>query len=368
MRICYICKDEIKSQNQSKEHIIPNSIGGKLKSLDLLCKTCNSNFGAKSDAELAKQFNFICNVLNIERDNGEPQPILVEKVKTGEKYKVTPDGLFQLKNPEIVQKVTGKEVSIKIKARTKKEAKNILENLKKKYPKLNVEEFLNKAVNIEEEFIEPIHADLSIGGKEIFQSILKSALNYYIFKTQNIEPVKKAIEQLKNYSLNLVEPIIPEFSIYDLETSDINHSIFIHGNQKEKKLYAIIEYFNIYHFIVKLSDEYCDEDISLLYVYDIISKIEVPKNIKFNYLPNFIFQYTYPNSEHKFPLLQERANRIMKIAEIRNFDKLVSRLTISAWKNNVMESIPQGEPLTPEALRLITSEIVKKLSKYIFPS
>ncbi|TGL90069.1 hypothetical protein EHQ68_06135 [Leptospira congkakensis] len=367
MRICYICHNEINEQNQSKEHILPNSIGGRLKSLDLLCKTCNSDFGATSDSEFAKQFNFICNVLNIDREVGEPQPIIVEKIKTGEKFKVTSDGKFHLKDPKVVQKVTGEKINIKITARTIEEAKNILEGLKRKYLKLNVEEFLNHAVNVEEEFIEPIQADLSIGGKEIFPSILKTALNYYIYKTQNIEPVKKAIEQLKIYNQNLVEPIIPEFSLYDIETSDINHSIFIHGHQKEKRLYAIVEYFNIYHYIVKLSDEYCGEDISLLYVYDIFSKNEIPKKINFNYLPSFIFQYTYPNSEPKSHFLQERVDRVMKIAEKRNFDNLVSRIFRSAWKNTVAKLIPQGEPITDEALRLLTSEIVNKLSRYIFP-
>ncbi|MCG6154152.1 HNH endonuclease [Leptospira bandrabouensis] len=365
MRICYICNNEINERNQSKEHILPNSIGGRLKSLDLLCRTCNSDFGAKSDAELARQLNFICNVLNIEREQGEPQPIIVENKKTGEKFKVTSDGQYQLKDPKVIQELNGEQVNINIEARTIKEAKQILISLKKKYPKLNVDELLDKAINIEKEFIEPIQAELIVGGKEIFLSILKTALNYYIYKTKKIEAVKKAIEQLKENNSNLVEPIILENFLYDVEESEINHSIFLHGNQKEKKLYAIIEHFNIYHYIVKLSDEYYDEDISLLYVYDTISKIEIPKKIKFNYLPSFIFQYTYSNSDPLFHILQGRVDRIMKIAEKRNFDELVSRLTGSVWKNTVDKIIPQGEPITEEALRLFSSEIANKLSRYI---
>jgi hypothetical protein len=368
MRICYICNDEINTQNQSKEHIIPNSIGGRLKSYDLICRKCNSDFGAKSDAELARQLNFICNVLNIKREQGEPQPIIVENKKTGEKFKVTSDGHYQLKDPIVTQEVKGEQININIKARTIKEAKNILKSLKKKHPKLNVDELLKKAINIEKEFNEPIEAELIVGGKTIFQSILKTALNYYIYRTKNNKAVKEAIEHLKKCDLKIVEPIIPENSLYDVEESKIYHSIFIYGNQKEKKLYAIIEYFNVYHYIVKLSDEYCDDDISLLYVYDTISNIEIPKKIKLNYLPNFIFQFSYSNSNPQFQILQSRVNRIMKIAENRNFDELISQLTGSVWKNTVDKIIPQGEPITEEALRIFSSEIANKLTRYINPT
>ena len=43
--ICYICQKEITSENDTREHIIPDSIGGKLKGkgiLDLL-RRCISN-------------------------------------------------------------------------------------------------------------------------------------------------------------------------------------------------------------------------------------------------------------------------------------------------------------------------------------
>ena len=35
---CYICGKELTKLNESEEHIIPNAIGGKLKSKKLICK------------------------------------------------------------------------------------------------------------------------------------------------------------------------------------------------------------------------------------------------------------------------------------------------------------------------------------------
>ena len=44
MAICYICENEITKENKYKEHIIPNAIGGKLKSGDLICSNCSAHF------------------------------------------------------------------------------------------------------------------------------------------------------------------------------------------------------------------------------------------------------------------------------------------------------------------------------------
>ena len=49
MSRCYLCGTLLNESNRSVEHIIPNAIGGHLKSKNLLCKDCNSNTGQKID-------------------------------------------------------------------------------------------------------------------------------------------------------------------------------------------------------------------------------------------------------------------------------------------------------------------------------
>lgn len=76
MAFCYQCEKEITSENRSVEHIINNSLGGRLKSHDLLCLKCNSSFGEKVDAPIAKAFNVFMNSLNIKKERGEVQDIV----------------------------------------------------------------------------------------------------------------------------------------------------------------------------------------------------------------------------------------------------------------------------------------------------
>ncbi|MDR3681481.1 MAG: HNH endonuclease [Flavipsychrobacter sp.] len=72
MSACYSCNQILNKKTTSFEHIIPNSIGGVLKSARLICKTCNSAYGMTIDAALAKKFVDLVALMNIERHRSRP--------------------------------------------------------------------------------------------------------------------------------------------------------------------------------------------------------------------------------------------------------------------------------------------------------
>src|ERR1035437_11025447 len=86
MAKCYKCDNEITTATETEEHIILNACGGRLKSKNLLCKTCNSQFGETFDKELASQTNDLANLLLVKRHRGEPQSIKGKLQSTGEDY------------------------------------------------------------------------------------------------------------------------------------------------------------------------------------------------------------------------------------------------------------------------------------------
>ena len=178
-----------------------NAIGGHLTSKNLLCKTCNSKFGEESDAELARQLNFYSNVLMIKRDNGNPQPVIMERPSTGEKYKVDSTGKPQIKDPVVIQKENVGQQEIKVQARSMDEAKKILKGFKRKYKNIDIEDVLSKAQHVEEQIDESLKINLKIGGRKVLPSILKTANSFYIKKTQDIDSVRNEIEDLKPISL-----------------------------------------------------------------------------------------------------------------------------------------------------------------------
>ena len=85
---CYKCGTLLNSSNRSKEHIIPNFLGGRLTSNYLLCQKCNSEFGETIDKELNRQLGFAANIIVQERHREEGERVVLIQTTSGKKAKV----------------------------------------------------------------------------------------------------------------------------------------------------------------------------------------------------------------------------------------------------------------------------------------
>ncbi|MGB9372433.1 MAG: HNH endonuclease, partial [Halobacteriota archaeon] len=72
---CYFCGIEITRANKCEAHILPNCIGGGLKSDKFICRNCDAHFGEDIDKALCEELKVITNLLNIRRDRGKPPTI-----------------------------------------------------------------------------------------------------------------------------------------------------------------------------------------------------------------------------------------------------------------------------------------------------
>src|ERR1700749_3061633 len=88
MNHCYFCKTELLGNNISKEHILPNAIGGRLTSNQLMCRDCNSKYGDSIDAEFCNQFLSLSSMLQIKKQRGEIVTLKNLSTKSGEKYNI----------------------------------------------------------------------------------------------------------------------------------------------------------------------------------------------------------------------------------------------------------------------------------------
>jgi hypothetical protein len=124
---CFSC---CESKQLTEEHIIPQSLGGKLSAW-IYCKDCNDAFGSKFEAELSKHFRYFSTSLKIERDRGKNQPFEVTLRKNG--VELTSNGVeFIRKKPIVEIKKDGDKVEyIKIIARSAKELDKITQGFKK---------------------------------------------------------------------------------------------------------------------------------------------------------------------------------------------------------------------------------------------
>lgn len=271
---CYCCNEPLADANASVEHIIPNSCGGRLKSSKLLCVTCNSTFGNNFDKELAETVNPIANLLIIERERGEPQKIRSTGVDSGKQYDLHYDGEISLSAPEIhlvnMESENLEERRIKVRAPNQKILDQTFRGLKRKYPQLNIQDAIEKANTTRAPFDEEVEIKASIGGTETFKSIVKTAINFYIYHGGE----RKYIEHLLPYlmgetTLNVVWFYYPETPPFIAKDQEVTHVLKLVGNPKERVLYAYVELFNIHCFIVSLCSEYDGGAIDKDYIFNV---------------------------------------------------------------------------------------------------
>ncbi|CAE6967666.1 hypothetical protein R69608_07031 [Paraburkholderia nemoris] len=89
METCYFCEKpfdgvEVKRHD---EHIIPNAIGGKLKSSEFLCEYCGGKLSVSIDSSFNEYLQVFSVLHGVERDRGESKKAAVEVIS-----RVTPMG------------------------------------------------------------------------------------------------------------------------------------------------------------------------------------------------------------------------------------------------------------------------------------
>ena len=222
---CTICNEEITEKNKSVEHIIPNAIGGILKSDQLFCKGCNSNFGSKLDAAFVKNFSFINASVDIRRDRKNSN--------------TSAAGYYFADNGELID------------CKIKKDTVSFIEDNKYKSVKKNELPILLYNVNIDNESF-----------KKGFEKI---AFDYALYCGLKVENLEKIFDKSLNKLIDdfYFIPFVP-LNIFDekLEESipyELKHILRLFS--VENYLFCYIELFSTFQYYVLLSDSYSGPEV-----------------------------------------------------------------------------------------------------------
>tara|TARA_R100001460_G_scaffold44235_5_gene80973 strand:+ start:155 stop:577 length:423 start_codon:yes stop_codon:yes gene_type:complete len=95
---CLLCEEFISTEIDSREHLIPNSIGGRKKVSGFLCVSCNSKSGDSWDSALAHQMNPLSLFFRISRERGDA-PSQKFQTTSGREWVLNADGSLDLPKP-----------------------------------------------------------------------------------------------------------------------------------------------------------------------------------------------------------------------------------------------------------------------------
>jgi hypothetical protein len=96
-----LCEKVISTEIDSREHLIPNSIGGRKKGSGLLCVDCNSKSGNNWESALARQMNPLSLFFRINRERGDA-PSQKFQTSSGDELVLNADGSLDLPRPIFV--------------------------------------------------------------------------------------------------------------------------------------------------------------------------------------------------------------------------------------------------------------------------
>lgn len=265
MTVCIVCGSPIAVVNDSREHIIPNAIGGRRKISGFICRACNGGTGYSWDAELARQLNALCLFFDIARERGE-SPREVVQTSTGEKYVMRSGGGFSLEKPRYSTVPTDGGVALTLVARDMREARKLLKGVKRKFDNIDVENLLE---NASPQYSYPagmLHLSPMIGGPLSGRSIVKTAAAVARDAAIPIDQCDVALAYLRTdstehpygffYEQDLVIDRPPEIPL---------HCAAVAGDGDTGLLLGYVEYFGIFRMVVCLSKSYRGRKLSHSY-------------------------------------------------------------------------------------------------------
>ncbi|MBE0448829.1 MAG: HNH endonuclease [Actinobacteria bacterium] len=364
---CALCDKDITEENDTKEHLIPNAIGGRRKVKGFICESCNNTSGDVWESALAKQLNPLSLFFGISRERGEAPSQLFETTG-GDKLKLNLHGSMDIEKPLYSEAPleSGAGVQIQIKARSMPEAKRMLQGVKRKYPQVDLNELLNNAKSESSYCSDMLKFNLSFGGHEAGRSIVKSALALAVSSGIPAEVCVEAKNYLKNeegeacfgyfYDSDLVKNR-PEGTPF--------HCVSIKGCNETKQVIGYVEYFGVQRVVLCLSDSYEGEDISSTYSINPITGEELSLAVELN-LSNEEIREAYDYKKIPDGSVEDAFDKVIPAGMKASFEKEKDRVLSEAVKH-VFENCgaKEGEMLMPEHINKLTGIVMEKLEPFI---
>lgn len=266
---CVRCDRAIDDSNDSEEHVIQNSVGGRLTVRGFICRACNSRTGETWDAVFAEQNNFFCHFFGVARERGDPPPQPIETT-AGEKLLMQPGGGFKMQKPvfQVVPTETGKQ--IRITARDRREATAMLEGVARKYPnQVDVAGELAKATEAHTYPEGVMHHSPQFGGVSGGRSVVKTATAFAFYCGVPIDQCDLAVAYLRDET---AEPAFGYYYERDLVAGRPAgvpiHCVAVTGDPETGMLLGYVEYFGVQRVVVCFSQSYAGPPLARSYGLD----------------------------------------------------------------------------------------------------
>lgn len=208
---CILTGVELNADNDSKAHVIPSALGGRLKPTGILSKDANTRIGDLIDLPLTKAFQSIMTLIDGSRDRGKNQDVRMTD-GTGRSFLLNFDQPIRATRPQYNSETTDAGTQINISARNMSELRTLLGRVKKDHPSFDIEEAIKQARHVEAWPDDYFHHRLQCGPGVVFPGLFVAASVFSVHSGLAPHP------ELRNYvnSFTPEQPVLPPGTFYFL--------------------------------------------------------------------------------------------------------------------------------------------------------
>jgi hypothetical protein len=355
MKVCYVCGPSSPREAWSAEHVIPNALGGRWKARGLLCRQCNQVLGHTIDAALSKELGAWMNLLSLSRERGDVPNETVSLEARGNFVRGA-DATLGMKDPVVHEECDGDEVSISIKARSIEEARRLVKGFKRKYgDKVDVDAWMASITQtVEYVSTETTYKAQSVGSHETFRAVAKIAANAYLAWDGSRDEVSDAAAYIRgDTEAHLVRWYFETDPVQDRKPNSVTHVIALRGDPCTGTLWAYVELFRAYRFVVQLCRSYEGARLEKDYVYDLRTASPTPALVAFN--PGDLNPEASGLDIEKWKVEGER---LMMIASERSREQVLGNVIRAAFAETMSK---HPEATTEDLLPILMDKITPML-------
>lgn len=224
------------------------------------------------------------NLLSLSRERGDVPSETVSLKGLGN-FTRGSDATLRMKAPTVREKRDGSQVRVSIQARSKSEARRLAKGYKRKYgDKVDVDAWMASLTQTVEYVSNKIvYEARSVGSPETFHAVAKIAANAYLAWGGAPDEVSDAACYIRGDTEgHLARWYFETDPVQDRQQNSVTHVIAIRGDPDTGTLWAYVELFSAYRFVVRLCRSYKGERFERDYVYDLCVASPIPGIVAFN--------------------------------------------------------------------------------------
>jgi hypothetical protein len=345
-RRCIVTDELITPESNSRAHVIPSALGGRLKPLDILSKSGNGLIGDKIDLPLIQAFQALMTLINGSRDRGENRPVRMTDAK-GRTYVMEFGEPMKLANPNYQEEATEGGTSVRIEARNLKELRTLLGRVKVNNSDFDVDEAMERAIAVRSWPDGMLHGQLQIGPRVVFPALFVSAS---IFAAHHSYPPHPELREYVE-RFDPAEPEMPPDTFYFIPSGpwisapgEVTHIVALLASAKRREMLIYFELFNAVPVAV-LFPYGGAEDTRRTYAVDVLTGTEVQPAINEEAIRDIAWRAThYLGDAELRRFTQERIGRLIALSQ-----HLALETELEALKTRIFGTDEDG-PMTQQEL------------------